>query len=772
MISTHVLGYPRIGHQRALKTALEQYWSGQINSAQLQHQASEIQQQNWQQQHQAGLSVLTAGDFSLYDHVLSLTMMLGAIPERFSVVGEPTLDDEFRMARGRSVEGTNGVQALAMSKWFDTNYHYLVPELHAASHFQLTDHRWFQQLKQAKQLGQPVKAVLPGPVTYLWLASTKEKNFDRLTLLHDLVTAYGQILTELDEIGIEWLQLDEPILSLDLTQPWKQALEYSYNRLQRHQVNVLVANYFGSLGNNLNLAATLPVAGLHIDAVRAPQDLKLVLDQMPHYKVLSVGVVDGRNIWKTDLQQWRQVLQPAYQKLGERLWLASSCSLLHTPLDLEQETKLPKEIKNGFSFAKQKLSEIQLLADSLTQPNDKTIQQTLTQHQTDRLSYFESHQRFDREIQNRQQQLAGQTNRREMPVEQRRQLQDKRFQLPLLPTTTIGSFPQTDEIRQARVKTRRGDWSVEQYQQFIQSRVKDIIQRQESMGLDVLVHGEPERNDMVEFFADYLTGMTVTEQGWVQSYGSRCVKPPIISSDIVRSQPMTVKLSQYAQGLTNKPVKGMLTGPVTILKWSFPRDDIALQQQCEQLALAIQDEVRDLEAAGIGMIQVDEPALREGLPLNRSEWANYLTWAVRCFRLATLANDPATQIHSHLCYSQFADILSAIDDMDVDVLSIECARSQMTLLQQFDQKPYKKQLGPGIYDIHSPVVPKQAQLEELIHLALQRVSPERLWINPDCGLKTRTWQQVEIALTAMVSAAKRIRDGLGKAVNGDVLTES
>lgn len=758
MSKAHILGYPRIGAQRELKKALEAYWRNELDAAGLQQTAREIRLANWRAQAEAGLDFVTVGDFSLYDHVLDTTLLLGAVPRRFQPV--PSGDDletVFRMARGRARAGdARETFACEMTKWFDTNYHYIVPELERDQSFQLSAGRLFDEVREAQDSGFKVKPVLLGPLSWLWLGKAQHEAFDRLRLLDALLPVYAELLSGLQSLGVEWVQLDEPALALDLPQPWKQAYESAYNRLQGAGPRLLLTSYFGALEDNLHLAVRLPVAGLHLDCVRAPEELATVLDQLPPYKILSLGVVDGRNVWRTDLAAAQRLLQQAQARIGERAWVGSSCSLLHAPLDLSAETALPAELSGWLAFARQKLDEVALLKRALYE-GPAAVAAELEENRSAVQARRESVRVHDPEARRRLASVRAEDARRDSPYPQRASLQRERLGLPLFPTTTIGSFPQTAEIRRSRQAFRRGEIDEGAYRNHMQHEIRHAIREQEAIGLDVLVHGEAERTDMVEYFGELLEGLAVTAHGWVQSYGSRCVKPPIIYGDVKRPRPMTVEWTAYAQSLTAKPVKGMLTGPVTILQWSFVRDDQPRMLTCRQLALALRDEVADLEAAGIAVIQIDEPALREGLPLRRRDWKAYLDWAVEAFRLATSGVRDATQIHTHMCYAEFNDIIDGIAALDADVITIETSRSRMELLRVFEEYRYPNEIGPGVYDIHSPRVPAVSEMVTLLAKASRSIPVERLWINPDCGLKTRAWPEVRAALENMVRAARDLR---------------
>jgi len=754
----HILGFPRIGARRELKTALEAYWQGKASREALLETGGELRARHWRLQREKGVGFVAVGDFSFYDHVLDTSLMLGVVPPRFAGSGaRDELDLGFRMARGCSVDGRE-VHACEMTKWFDTNYHYIVPEFHPQQTFHLSSGKLFQEIAEARRLGHGVKPVLLGPLSYLWLGKTKGKKFDRLSLLDDLIPVYGQILARCKELGVEWVQMDEPVLVLDLPQEWRNAFEYAYNRLQGSGLKLLVASYFGALGENLRLACQLPVEGLHIDAVRAPHQVRDVLNWLPAYKVLSVGIIDGRNVWRGDLDQSLRILGEVRERLGSRLWIAPSCSLLHVPVDLELEDALDAELKSWMAFAVQKLDELALLRRALEDPEDAGVRAELAAARQCREGRLASSRTRNPAVRERLKALGGEAPARRSPFEQRRQAQQAWLKLPLFPTTTIGSFPQTREIRRARRDYRNGALDEAEYRSTMRAEIARAIEAQVSLGLDVLVHGEAERNDMVEYFGELLDGCAITRHGWVQSYGSRCVKPPVIYGDVYRGGPMTVEWMRHARSLTDKPVKGMLTGPVTILNWSFVRDDQPRKDTCRQIALALRDEVLDLENSGVRIIQIDEAALREGLPLRKSEWRDYLDWAVQAFHIASCAVADSTQIHTHMCYSEFNDIMTAISAMDADVITIETSRSDMDLLESFEHHTYTNDIGPGVYDIHSPNIPDVDNMIQLIRRACDHIAPERLWINPDCGLKTRRWPEVIQSLERMVAAAARLRE--------------
>ena len=755
-INSHILGYPRMGAQRELKWALEDYWAGNITEAQLLNEGRALRDQHWQQQMEGGLDFITAGDFAYYDQVLNHSMLFGVIPERFKPEGTPDggwdLDTYFAMARGRSVQGKD-CAACEMTKWFDTNYHYIVPEFEERQDFTLNASQYLAEIKQAQQLSKKVKPVIIGPLTFLWLGKA-QGNFNKLDLLPNLVTAYRELLQQVASLGIEWLQIDEPILVLDLPQDWQQAFEGVYNQLSSAPIQLMLTTYFGELKENLNLACQLPVAGLHLDVVRGEAQLATILDRLPPYKILSLGIINGRNIWAADLQACLEKVQPIAQKLKHRLWLASSCSLLHVPQDLEQEQGFKQDEKSWFAFAKQKIAEVSTLANLLgAGVRSAALQKSkLVKQSKQNSNWIHNHL-----VQEAVSAIKPQDFTRTSDYPKRALVQKTALSLPLFPTTTIGSFPQTRKIRAARKNFKNGNTSLAQYQSSMEVEIARAVNEQESLGLDVLVHGEAERNDMVEYFGQQLKGYLFSQFGWVQSYGSRCVKPPIIAGDISRPQAMTVQWSAYAQSLTKKPMKGMLTGPITMLQWSFTREDISEEQQAYQLALALAQEVQDLEAAGIRVIQVDEPALREGLPLRKQDWQSYLRWAVDAFRLTVAAVKDSTQIHTHMCYAEFNDIIKAISELDADVITIETSRSNMELLQAFEDFEYPNEMGPGVYDIHSPLIPNKDWMVALLEKACESIPAQRLWVNPDCGLKTRAWPETRAALQLMVAAAKELR---------------
>jgi 5-methyltetrahydropteroyltriglutamate--homocysteine methyltransferase len=745
------LGFPPLGAARELKRATEGYWSGKVALDQLLETGAELRRRHWQLQRDAGIDRIPVNDFSYYDRMLDTCALVGAVPPRYEWKGsELDLDTYFAMARGSQRKGRD-VTAMEMTKWFDTNYHYIVPELERGQSFRLSSRKPMADFREAKALGINATPVLIGPVTFLLLAKTKGDAFDRLSLLDGLIPVYTEVLSELASAGATWIQLDEPALALDRTDAERAAFVHAYGQLSKRagKARLLVATYFAGLGDNMSTALALPVQGLHVDLVRAPEQLDKLLAAWPKGRVLSAGVINGRNVWRADLEKQRALLERAAAKVGdEQLWVAPSCSLLHTPLDLDLETKLDPELKSWMAFAKQKLHEVVALAKGDRAAIEESGRAAKSRRASKRIN--------NAAVQRRASAVTEKDLRRQESYAARRKSQ---VDLPPYPTTTIGSFPQTTEVRTARRKLNDKQLTQEDYDRFIEAQIDKTIRLQEEIGLDVLVHGEFERNDMVEYFGEQLAGFAFTEHGWVQSYGTRYVKPPIIFGDVSRPSAMTVRWSRYAQSRTKQPVKGMLTGPVTILQWSFVRDDQPRSETAKQVALAIRDEVVDLESAGIRVIQIDEPALREGLPLRRSEWAGYLKWAVDAFRLSTAGVQDATQIHTHMCYSEFNDVLQVIERMDADVISIENARSGSELLQGFEQYKYPNEIGPGVYDIHSPRVPSTEEITGALKTMRRVLDDAQIWVNPDCGLKTRGWDETLAALRNMVEAAKLMRDG-------------
>ena len=760
-IKTNVLGYPRVGVNRELKKAEESYWAGKITKDELLAAAALIRKNNWLLQKEAGIDLIPSNDFSFYDQTLDLSLSLGAIPERYNNLKDDLLELYFAMAHGYQKNGID-VTAMEMTKWFDTNYHYIVPEFVKSQEFKLTYNKAAAEFKEALALGIKTKPVLIGPITYLQLGKEKEDGFNRIDLLDRLLPVYAEILKELEGLGAEYVQIDEPVLCTDLSKEVKEAYRKAFAVLSKSTgLKIILTTYFGGLADNAALAVELGADILHIDLVRAPEGWKDVADILPAATKLSLGVVDGRNIWKNDFNKSLGIINEVKAKLGqERILIATSCSLLHSPFDLEaekNEKSLPAEVKRWLSFARQKVTEVVTLADLASDAPSDSAQKALESNTADIEDRRTSPLTNNEQVKRRMAAVTPDFARRNSPFQERIRLQHKALDLPAFPTTTIGSFPQTPEVRSWRSKFKKGELSSEQYTELLKEEIKRTIRIQEEIGLDVLVHGESERNDMVEYFGEQLSGFAFTQNGWVQSYGSRCVKPPVIYGDVSRPHAMTVDWITYAQSLTDKPVKGMLTGPVTILQWSFVRNDQPRAVTMKQIALAIRDEVVDLEKAGIKVIQIDEPAIREGLPLRKAERDEYLDKAVEAFRISASGVKDSTQIHTHMCYSQFNDIIRHIALMDADVITIECARSQMNLLGAFAEFKYPNEIGPGVYDIHSPRIPSINEIVKLLRKAEQVISPDQLWVNPDCGLKTRGWVETEASLVNMVKAAKIMR---------------
>ncbi|MGX5805152.1 5-methyltetrahydropteroyltriglutamate--homocysteine S-methyltransferase [Bradyrhizobium sp. Arg314] len=761
------LGVPRIGRRRELKRALEAYWSGKCCAADLLKTAQALRVANWIEQRDRGVTKIPSNDFSLYDHVLDTAIMVGAIPPRYGWrEGEISLDTYFAMARGSQGEAAGGgqtdqaVTALEMTKWFDTNYHYMVPELADDQAFALSSSKPLDHFLDARALGIHTRPVILGPVTFLKLAKSPARDFNPVALLPRLLPVYELLLRRLKLAGADWVQLDEPALVLDLIPNEQDAFNFAYERLSQAvpELKIMLATYFGGLEDNLETALSLPVAGLHLDLARAPEQLEVVGRLAPKDLVLSLGLIDGRNVWRANLRPMLDRIKPVVAGWPlERVEIAPSCSLQHVPIDLEQETALDNDMKSWLAFAAQKMDELTTIARALCEGRDAVAAEldSSTQAAAARLTSPKVH---DPLVEGRLASIDEVMMRRKSGFSERSRFQEERLWLPPFPTTTIGSFPQTPEIRNARAAHAKGELSHVDYEAFLRKEIEAAIRWQEEIGLDVLVHGEFERSDMVQYFGEQLSGFVSTQHAWVQSYGSRYVRPPIIFGDVSRPNPMTVRWWRYAQSLTDKPVKGMLTGPVTILNWSFVRDDLARSVVCRQIALALRAEVGDLEMAGARVIQIDEAALREGLPLRKSEWKPYLEWAVECFQLASTGVYDATQIHTHMCYSEFNDIIDAIAALDADVISIETSRSQMELLDAFRSFEYPNQIGPGIYDIHSPRVPGVDEMANLLTQARQRLCDSQIWVNPDCGLKTRRWEEVRPALVNMVKAARSLRD--------------
>lgn len=765
VLHTHNLGFPRIGEQRELKRATEEYWKGHLSEEELIRTGAELRRAHWLKQKAAGLDLIPSNDFSFYDQMLDQSCLLGNVPPRFGWAGgKVDLALQFNIARGAgSDHGANcacshgGTTASEMTKWFDTNYHYIVPEFRSDTTFTLSTNKPFDEFAEALALGIVTKPVLIGPLTYLFLGKSQDERFDRLALLERLLPVYAQILQRLAAQGAEWIQLDEPILALDLDADWQAAFASAYRQLRPAAPNVklLLATYFGELRENIPLAASLPVDALHFDATRAEGELDQLMAQLPSPMILSIGIVDGRNIWKNDFAHSRRLLDRARAALGSsRVWVAPSCSLLHSPVSLRSETALDAELKSWLAFAEEKLTEVATLARLGTGAGDPLAMHA---NQVAVLSRRASSRIHRPEVKARSESAAPEDSHRRSPFAERQQKQQAALRLPLFPTTTIGSFPQTTDVRNARARWKKGGLSDAAYATILQQQTTACIRLQEEIGLDVLVHGEFERNDMVEYFGEQLDGFAFTANGWVQSYGSRCVKPPIIFGDVRRPKAMTVAWSTFAQSLTARPMKGMLTGPITILQWSFVRDDQPRRETARQIGLGVRDEVLDLEAAGIRVIQIDEPALREGLPLRRSDWPAYLAWATEAFRLSASGVSDETQIHTHMCYCEFNDIIDSIAALDADVISIETSRSNMELLQAFTHFRYPNEVGPGVWDIHSPRVPTVEEMTSLLQKAAAVLPVRNLWVNPDCGLKTRGWEETKAALKNMIAAARGLR---------------
>ncbi|HEY4275521.1 MAG TPA: 5-methyltetrahydropteroyltriglutamate--homocysteine S-methyltransferase [Rhizomicrobium sp.] len=748
------LGFPRIGHHRELKQALEAFWSGASGLDDLQKTTAALRARHWFVQQKAGIDHIPSNDFSLYDQMLDTIAMLGAVPERFGHSGG-TVETElyFAMARGRQ-----DAHAMEMTKWFDTNYHYIVPELSALTRFSSGSDKALSEYKEAKFLGVATRPVLIGPVTFLKLARMTDAS-DRWALLPQILPLYAKVIASLAEAGAAWIQIDEPILVADLDDETRSAFAKAYAAFSGLPAKLMLTTYFGAVGDNLVCLAGLPVAGVHIDLVRAPDQLEEVCRALPADRSLSLGLVDGRNIWKAALTDAERMIEQAHALRTGPLMVAPSCSLLHVPVDLDTETKLDAELKSWLSFATQKLDEVAALTAAANNRRDSGYFRKNAQAAGSRVTSTRIH---NTAVKQRLAAVTPDMAERQPGFRDRITQQQAVLNLPLLPTTSIGSLPQTKALREARAQLRKGQIGEAAYDKLLEGWTEEAMRWQDEIGIDVPVHGEFERNDMVEYFGERLTGFAFTERAWVQSYGSRCVKPPIIFGDVSRPAPMTLHWALTAQRYTQKPVKGMLTGPVTILQWSFVRDDQPRRETCRQIALAIRDEVTDLERAGVKIIQIDEAALREGLPIRKSEWQAYLNWAVEAFRLTASGVRPQTQIHTHMCYSEFSDIIAAVAAMDADVISIETSRSAMTLLDAFAGFAYPNDIGPGIYDIHSPRVPGQPEMEALLEKALKVLRPEQLWVNPDCGLKTRGWAEVKPALVSMVAAAKAVRGRLEK----------
>ena len=758
MLKTASLGFPRIGANRELKKAVESFWKGASSTVDLQKTAAEIRNKNWQLQKEAAISYIPSNDFSFYDQVLDSIALFGAVPERFKFSGgNVDLNLYFAMARGAQKDGLDAT-AMEMTKWFDTNYHYIVAELKKGQKFHISSTKIFDEYLEAKKAGFETRPVIIGPVSFLLLAKTID-NSEKLDLLPNLLEAYKELFAKLQEIGVKDLQIDEPFLATDLSKASIQAYEEAFDKLRgfADQIKLHLTTYFEGLQDNTNLAFNLGTDSVHIDLIRAPEQFEKVLQAVKPEQSLSLGLVDGRNIWINNIADSIKTVKKAVKKLGkDRVIVASSCSLIHSPVDLKNEDKLDTEIKSWMSFATQKLLEISAIAKA-ADGEESQVAEFIKANKNANESRKISAKIHNDTVKNRVKNLQEDDKNRKNNYETRRKIQTNELKLPLFPTTTIGSFPQTAEVRKARADFKASKISAAEYEKFIKEETAKTIAFQEEIDLDVLVHGEFERNDMVEYFGEQLQGFVFTKNGWVQSYGSRCVKPPVIFGDVSRPKAMTVDWAKYAQSLTKKYMKGMLTGPITILQWSFVRNDQPRRDTAMQIALAIRDEVCDLEKAGIRIIQIDEAALREGLPIRKAKWDDYLKWSVDAFRVTASGVEDRTQIHTHMCYSEFNDIIKAIAQMDADVISIETSRSNMELLNAFINFKYPNEIGPGVYDIHSPRVPKTEEMTVLLNKANAVLKPEQLWVNPDCGLKTRAWPETKQALKQMVDAAKALR---------------
>lgn len=757
------LGFPRIGLKRELKKSLESYWKGEISRDDLMKTGKELRLRHWKMQKDAGIDFVPVNDFSFYDHILDASCLFGCVPDRYDL-NDPDL--YFSMARGSQKNGRD-VIAMEMTKWFDTNYHYIVPELKKGQEFKLSTSKIFDETKEALDAGFKPLPVLIGPISYLMLAKKNQDFTDcRCTLVPGLVAVYIEICKKLLSMGLNWIQLDEPCLALDLEDRYKGAYQTAYKMIAAAvpEMNIYLPTYFDGLRDNLDLTFGLPVASIGIDLVRAPDQLDACIKKAKETgKHLVLGIVDGRNIWKNNLSASLEKLEKAKEALGDGFAVSGSCSLLHTPIDLDEEKKLDPEVRSWMAYAKQKLDEIAILAKGVNRGNHAIKAQLIASDQI--VESRKTSKRIHNDaVQKRMAAITPDMAKRKNPFAARRKVQQADLKLPSFPTTTIGSFPQTGDIRTARAAFKKGELDQAGYTAAMKKEIEHVVRYQEDCGLDVLVHGEPERNDMVEYFGEQLGGYAFSQNGWVQSYGSRYVKPPIIYGDISRPRPMTVEWSKYAQSLTKRPMKGMLTGPITILCWSFVRDDQSREKTAKQIALAIRDEVVDLEKAGIKVIQIDEPALREGLPLREADWKAYLKWSVEAFRLSASGVEDSTQIHTHMCYADFNDIIESIGALDADVISIETSRSQMELLGAFGTYKYPNEIGPGVYDIHSPRVPSVDEMVHLLEKAVKVLPPDLIWVNPDCGLKTRGWPETKAALENMVAAAKAMR-ALHKATN-------
>lgn len=753
------LGFPRIGAKRELKKATESFWKGETSEAELLSAGKALRQQNWKLQQDAGITHIPVGDFSFYDHVLDMSALLGCVPARYNWSGDKVdTATYFAMARG-----SDTAPAMEMTKWFNTNYHYIVPEFETVDNVKLSTTKLFDEIKEVQALGITPRPVILGPLSFVGLGKIKSDTLNREDILTALIPLYTQILQKLEALNVEWVQIDEPLLVTDICDGMRQAYRKIYSALKGStNVKILLATYFEELGENKDLAMNIDVDGLHIDLKRGATQLDYILEHLPRERTLSIGLVDGRNIWRTDLDAAITLAEKARSSTGSsRLMIAPSCSMIHSPVDVEQETKCDSDIKEWLAFATQKVQEIAIITKALNEGRD-AVAEELAANKAAIEKRASSTKIHNPDVKKRISAITSPMYSRKAPYTSRQDLQASIFKLPSFPTTTIGSFPQTQEIRKARAAYKKGSLSKDSYIAAMKKEIEHVVRYQESIDMDVLVHGEAERNDMVEYFGEQLDGFAFTQFGWVQSYGSRYVKPPIIFGDVARPKAMTVKWSSYAQSLTDRPMKGMLTGPVTIMFWSFIRDDQPLSETCRQIGLAIRDEVTDLENAGIKVIQIDEPAIREGLPIHKNDWAAYLKWAVECFKLASCGVEDSTQIHTHMCYSEFNDIIESIAALDADVISIETSRSQMELLDAFADYEYPNEIGPGVYDIHSPRIPSEEEMTVLLNKASAVLKAQQIWVNPDCGLKTRSWDEVKPALEHMMSAAKKMREDRAK----------
>lgn len=754
MVIATNLGFPRIGARRELKKSTEAYWKGKMSVDELIETGKTLRKTHWEIQKEAGLDHIPVGDFSFYDQVLDMTALLGIIPKRYNWSGtDVDVDTYFAMARGN-----DQATAMEMTKWFNTNYHYIVPEFEDVSNLKLSSEKLFDEIKEAQALGIKARPVILGPVSYAGLGKIKNDSLTTDDVIKAITPLYDQIFEKCAALGVEWIQVDEPLLVTDLDDKTRQIYRETYAHLKKNtDLKLLIATYFESLGNDIDLALSLDCDGLHIDLKRGSEQFDHIIEKLPREKTLSLGLVDGRNIWKSDLNVAIELAELAIKSTGStRLMVGPSCSMLHSPVDLDQEEKLDDELKSWLAFAKQKVNEIAIITKALNDGRD-SVAAELDANKSAIEARKSSPRIHNDAVKARMQSITSDMYDRKNVFSTRKDVQEQIFNLPLFPTTTIGSFPQTQEIRKARAAYKKNELSRESYVEAMKKEIEHVVRYQEDIDMDVLVHGEAERNDMVEYFGEHLDGFAFTQFGWVQSYGSRCVKPPIIFGDVSRPKAMTVQWSQYAQSLTDRPMKGMLTGPVTIMFWSFIRDDQPLSETCRQIGLAIRDEVIDLEQAGVKVIQIDEPAIREGLPIHKDDWNAYLKWAVECFKLSSCGVEDSTQIHTHMCYSEFNDIIESIAALDADVISIETSRSQMELLDAFADYKYPNHIGPGVYDIHSPRIPSEQEMSDLLQKACDVLDASQIWVNPDCGLKTRGWAEVKPALEGMIKSAKEMR---------------